>query len=113
MFGNTKTLVAALLLAPLFGVHVYKDDDQQRFAAAMEVSRTLNKPIFVGEFGAPGETPDDAAKCRRLLKAIVDLEIPPAALWVFDLKTQKEWNVTADNARAWQLDLLSEANYQP
>ena len=91
-------------------LHVYKDDDQQRFAAAMEVSLTLNKPIFVGEFGAPGETPEDAAKCRRLLKAIVDHEIPLAALWVFDLKTQKEWNVTAENARAWQLDLISEAN---
>ena len=91
-------------------LHVYDEDEIQRFAAAMNVSRTLNKPIFVGEFGAPGETPEDAAKCRRLLKAIVAHDIPLAALWVFDLKMQKKWNVTAENARPWQLDLISEAN---
>ncbi len=90
-------------------LHAYEDDDQ-RFDAAMEVSRKLNKPIFIGEFGAQCETAEQAAKCRRLLKAIVDHKIPLATLWVFDLKSQKEWNVTADNARAWQLDLISEAN---
>ncbi len=90
-------------------LHAYEDDDQ-RFAIAMEVSRKLKKPVMIGEFGAPGETPENAAKCRRLLKSIVDLHIPLAALWVFDLKSQKEFNVTADNARSWQLDLVSEAN---
>jgi len=90
-------------------LHAY-DDDDQRIVLAMEVSRKLNKPVFVGEFGAPGETPEDAAKCRRLLKAIVDHQVPLAALWVFDLKTQKDYSVTADNARAWQLDAIAEAN---
>ncbi len=90
-------------------LHAYEDDNQ-RFTAAMEVSRKLDKPIVIGEFGAPGETPEQAVKCRRLLKAIVDHDIPLAALWVFDLTSQKEWNVTSANARAWQLDLLSEAN---
>ena len=93
-------------------LHAYDDDDQQRFAASVEVSRKLNKSIIVGEFGAPGKTPEDAAKCRRLLKTIVDHHIPLAALWVFDLKSQQEFNVTADNARSWQLDLVSEANKQ-
>ena len=121
--GNTWThdtpeqFAVMLTLAnpdPINGIslHAYDDDDQQRFAAAVEVSRKLNKPIFVGEFGAPGETPEDASKCRRLLKSIVDLHIPLAALWVFDLKSQKEFNVTVDNARSWQLDLISEANRQ-
>ena len=90
-------------------LHAYEDDDQ-RFAAAMDVSRKLNKPIFVGEFGAPGETPEDAAKCRRLLKAIVDHHIPLAALWVFDLKSQKDFSVTADNSRSWQLEAIAEVN---
>jgi hypothetical protein len=95
-------------------VHAYEDDDQ-RFALAMEVSRKLNKPLFIGEFGMPGETPEYAEKFRRMLKAIADHQVPIAAMWVFDLKTQKEWNITADNARAWQLDLISEANksFQP
>jgi hypothetical protein len=90
-------------------VHAYEDDDQ-RLALIMEVSRKLNKPLFIGEFGMPGETPEYAEKLRRMLKAVVDHQVPIAALWVFDLKTQKEWNITPDNARAWQLDLISEAN---
>lgn len=91
------------------GLHAYEDDDR-RFAKAMEVSRAMNKPIFIGEFGAQGHTPGQDAKCRRLLQAILDHEIPLAALWVFDLKSQPDFTVTADNDRAWQLDLISEAN---
>jgi len=92
-------------------LHAY-EDDHRRFAAAMEVSRKLSKPIFVGEFGAPGETPGDAEKCRQLLRAILDQGIPIATLWVFDLKSQKDFNITPGNARSWQLDALVEANAQ-
>jgi hypothetical protein len=76
----------------------------------MAVARKLNKPIFIGEFGAQHETPEQNAKCRRLLKAIVEHEIPLAALWVFDHSHQKDFNVTADNVRAWQLELIAETN---
>ncbi len=92
-------------------LHAYEDDDQ-RFAAAVEVSRKLSKPIFIGEFGAQGETPGQAAKFRRLMKAIVHHQIPLAALWVFDLESQKDFNITAGNARSWQLDVIAEANRQ-
>jgi hypothetical protein len=92
-------------------VHAYEDDDQ-RFASAMEVSRRLGKPLFVGEFGAQGETPKQAAKFKRLLKAVVDHGIPLSALWVFDYAKQKDFNVSPGNARAWQLDLIAEANRQ-
>ncbi len=37
-------------------------------------------------------------------------DIPLSALWVFDLASQKEFSVTATNARSWQLDLVAEAN---
>ena len=90
-------------------VHAY-DDDDQRLALAMAASRQVNKPLFVGEFGAPGETPESADKCRRLLQSIVDHDVPLAALWVFDFAGQKEFSVTATNARAWQLDLIMDAN---
>ncbi len=93
------------------GVHAYEDDDQ-RLDGAMAVSRKMNKPVFVGEFGAQGETPEQAAKCRRLLKAIIAKGVPLAALWVFDLKNQPDFTVTPDNARAWQLDAIAEANSQ-
>ncbi len=76
----------------------------------MELARKLNKPIFIGEFGAPGETPEAATTCRRLMEAIIDHDIPLAALWVFDYPRQQDFNVTVDNARAWQLELITEAN---
>jgi endo-1,4-beta-mannosidase len=96
---------------PISGIslHAYEDDDQ-RFDEAMAVARKLNKPIFIGEFGAQHETDAQAAKCRRLVKAILDNGIPLAALWVFDHPAQKDFNITADNARAYQLDLIAEAN---
>ena len=96
---------------PISGIelHAY-DGNERRFATAMKVARQLNKPIFVGEFGAPGETSEQAATCRRLLTAIVNHEIPLAALWVFDYSRQGNLNVTADNVRAWQLDLIADMN---
>ena len=96
---------------PIDGIslHAYEDDDQ-RMAGAMAVARKSGKPLFVGEVGSPGESPAEAAKCRRLLAAIVDHGIPLAAVWVFDFPHQKEWNITADNARRWQLDAIAEAN---
>jgi len=90
-------------------VHVYGDDDQ-RLARALEVSRQLNKPLFAGEFGIGGEKSEQSAHFRRLLNAIVDQPIPLAALWVFDLSSQKDFNVTPTNARASQLDMVAEAN---
>ena len=90
-------------------LHAYENDDQ-RFAAAVAVARKLNKPLFIGEFGAGGDTPEQAAKFRRLLNAVIDHQIPLAALWVFDHANQKDLNVTGDNVRGWQLDEIAAAN---
>jgi endo-1,4-beta-mannosidase len=90
-------------------LHAY-DDDDKRLAMAMKSSRRIGKPIFVGEFGACGENPEVAPKYRRLLQAMLDNDVPLAALWVFDFASQKEFNVTPTNSRSWQLDLISEAN---
>ena len=79
-------------------------------AQAVQVAHQLNKPLFVGEFGDPGATPESEAACRRQIKAIRDAEVPLAALWVFDLANQPEFSVTATNARAGQLELVAEAN---
>lgn len=95
--------------ASAISLHAYEDDDR-RFASAMDVSRKPNKPVFIGEFGAQGGTPEQAAKFRRLLAAIEEHRIPLAALWVYDLKSQPEFNVTADNPRFWQLQAIAEAN---
>jgi uncharacterized protein (DUF2344 family) len=76
----------------------------------MEVSRLINKPVFIGEFGAQHETEPQAAKFRRLLKAVVDNDIPLATVWVFDHPAQKDFNIAVDNGRAYQLDLIVQAN---
>jgi hypothetical protein len=48
---------------------------------------------------------------RRLLGIIEESPIPLAAVWVFDLPSQNaDYNITADNARSWQLREVAEAN---
>lgn len=95
----------------LISIHTY-GEDFRRIPAAMEISRRIGKPLFVGEFGAPGETPEAESVCRRLLETILAERVPLAALWVFDHANQKDLNVTAINARAWQLDLIASVNRQ-
>ena len=90
-------------------LHLY-GDDEMRLPLAMSVSKKVNKPLLVGEFGAASGTPDEAAKFRRLLKPIVEQQIPLAALWVYDLTSQPDYSVTATNSRSWQLDAIAEAN---
>ena len=90
-------------------VHLYAVDES-RLGQAAQDARKLNKPLFVGEFGAPGQTPEAEQVCRRQLQAIRDNQVPLAALWVFDFKSQKEFNVTTSNTRSNQLTLVAEAN---
>ena len=96
---------------PISGIslHAYEDDDQ-RFPWAVEVAHKLKKPIFIGEFGAQKETPEQAAKFHRLLKAVCDSDIPLAALWVFDYPRQKDFNVVPGTARAYQLEAIAARN---
>jgi hypothetical protein len=90
--------------------HVYKVDDRTRLTQAMIVSRKLNKPLFVGEFGVPGDAPEQAIDFQQHLKAILDQQIPLSALWVFDFTNQPEFSVNETNSRNWQLESIAEAN---
>jgi hypothetical protein len=90
-------------------LHVY-DSGRQAFAASMELARRINKPLFVGEFGAEGVTAEQAAEFRTLLASVETNGVPLAALWVFDFGHQPQFNITATNARSWQLDAIVEAN---
>lgn len=90
-------------------VHAYEDDGA-RFPELLAVSRRLGKPLFVGEFGAQGSTPEQAAKFHGMLQAIVRHPIPLAALWVFDYPRQEDFNITAGNDRAYQLQAIAAAN---
>jgi len=87
-------------------LHLY-EEDRQRLAWAAELSRRLKKPLFIGEFGVAGEGPETIARFQRLLQIIRELDVPIAALWVFDYKQQqKSFNVRPDNSRRYQLDAI-------
>jgi hypothetical protein len=90
-------------------LHAY-DDAHNRFPSSRKASLRMNKAIFLGEFGVQGETPESAEKFRGMLAAITENKIPLAALWVFDYARQPKFNITATNARAWQLEAIADAN---
>lgn len=95
----------------VMSVHIYfKDDELPSLQAYLEIARKLKKPLFAGEFGVPGESEKAKTHFNKLL-ALIQTDVPLAALWVYDFPTQeKGWNVTADNPRAYQLKAIGQAN---
>jgi hypothetical protein len=100
---------------PVSGIslHAYAADDLRRFAWAQEVARQMRKPLFVGEFGvSTDQLPGDRhrAMFAEMIAAIEQGEVPLAAVWVFDFAHQKDCTITSDNARAWMLEAVKQAN---
>jgi hypothetical protein len=89
--------------------HAYRED-LGRIPDAVGVARAAAKPLFLGEFGAPGPRHMSEPDLRRALEIIESSDTVLAALWVYDYDDQPEWNVTATNERSWQLDAISAAN---
>ena len=114
---DTPEQFAEVLLADhpdpvnLISVHCY-GENVDRMEAAARAARTAGKPLFVGEFGVAGApAPDARRRFDHILAELDRCRVPMAALWVFDFPRQaQEWNVTATNARAWQLDRIAEVN---
>ena len=94
----------------MLSIHVYSEDTG-RLGDAARAATKLGKPLFVGEFGAPGE-PDTKShqQFEELLNAIEREKVPLAALWVFDFKDQGDYSVTATGTRSYQLDAITAAN---
>jgi hypothetical protein len=93
-------------------IHAY-GEDAERIAWSVQAAKSIKKPLFIGEFGVPGTGPEVEKTFRQMLKLIEESDTPLAALWVFDLPSQNEspnFNVTADNTRAYQLKEVSAAN---
>ena len=91
-------------------------------AELMAASEASGKPLFLGEFGV-GEGSDfgdpDAPATEReqleyLLNTLVEEEVPLSAIWVYDrLFTgagELDYTITPTNDRAYQLDLIADAN---
>ncbi|MDD5037575.1 MAG: cellulase family glycosylhydrolase [Methylococcaceae bacterium] len=107
----------------LISVHCYNDtptklqrkDNWERLDAAVAAARNLGKPLFVGEFQYPSEYGPDSPQARRamdeFLAKLDRLQVPLAAVWVFDFANQeKDRNITATNQRAWELPLIRAHN---
>jgi hypothetical protein len=94
----------------LISVHAYGDAARE-IRDATAVAARVRKPLFVGEFGAPGPAEKSEKEFRALLSTIEAAQVPLAALWVYDFKAQDgAWNVTAVGDRAYQLRAISAAN---
>jgi len=93
-------------------IHAYEPEDVARIPLATVASRAVRKPLFVGEFGVQGgDKPEARQKLGSILDAIQNNDVPLSALWVYDFGGQADtWNVTAANARAWQLEMIAERN---
>ncbi|MEX1048244.1 MAG: cellulase family glycosylhydrolase [Akkermansiaceae bacterium] len=91
-------------------IHAY-GADTDRIAWSVRAAESLKKPLFIGEFGVPGTGPEVEMEFRSMLRIIEESPIPLAALWVFDLPSQNaNYNITANNARSYQLREVAEAN---
>lgn len=94
----------------VISVHAY-GDCAAAIRADAALGRRWGKPLFVGEFGAPGPPGQSEAEFRTILKAVEDADVPLAALWVYDFPSQDaDFNVTSRNGRAYQLGAIADAN---
>jgi hypothetical protein len=95
--------------ADTLSVHIYTEA-ADRLAEAARAAKSSGKPLIVGEFGEPGDSGETKERFVSLLRRVEDMEIPLAALWVFDYAGQTEWSVRGDNSRSYQLQAIAEAN---
>ncbi|MCE5237750.1 cellulase family glycosylhydrolase [bacterium] len=93
----------------LVSVHIYPSALPQ-LPMAVQAAKRMRKPLFVGEFGAPGPPEKSEAPFRELLKALEDQGVPLAALWTFGGNQKDTYTVTVEGDRAYQLQSLTEAN---
>jgi hypothetical protein len=95
----------------LISVHCY-EETLGRVGEAAKAAAQTSKPLFVGEFQVPKPDSTEArGALNDFLASLKQHQVPLAAIWVFDFKAQeKDFSITTNNARAWQLGVLKEWN---
>jgi hypothetical protein len=85
---------------------------RRELTQAVEVAAQLRKPLFVGEFQVPkSEDAESHARLEKFLNRLEANKVALAAIWVFDYQSQeKDFNITAGNSRAWELEVIGAAN---
>ncbi len=95
-------------------VHEYGARAPMNISRAAALAKFWHKPLYVGEFGAPGP----AAKSRRLftaiLASILKAKVPLASVWAFDERHQtvgnNDYSITPTNNRRFMLKAIEVAN---
>jgi len=90
-------------------IHAY-GEEVPVIHAAVAIARQMGKPLFVGEFGAPGPREESEAAFAALLRAIAEAGVPLAAVWVYDHGDEDPYTVTATGNRSYQLEAIAAAN---
>lgn len=104
-------------------VHFYPDRKEKHLggvtnyeellAPIVQAAERAGKRVFVGEFGVPSSLhrSSEQDEFTAMLKALVDTGVHYAAVWVYDYAAQaNEWSITTKGARAYQLNLIAQAN---
>jgi hypothetical protein len=106
------------------GIHFYADGNDFKELGAwvnsrleyLKMIRSIadeeRRPVFVGEFGLANKPEPEATRAayKDLLEAIEKSGVDLAAFWVYDLKNQKDWNITLTNDRAYMLKEAAAVN---
>jgi hypothetical protein len=112
-----QTAEMTLLLNPdpmnMLSVHAYYENGRPpSLQPYLDTAASCKKPLFVGEFGATGNTAQTRSEFNSLLTMVGSA--PLSAMWVYDLSLQDgTCNVTPTNDRRWMLDAIESPNHRP
>jgi len=99
----------------VISVHYYPLVETYSINYFKSVADNLNKPLYVGEYGATEDPNKTSQQVQQEFDDVFDeLEnegVSLSALWVFDFDPQEgTWNVSPTNSRSYQLDAVSQAS---
>lgn len=93
---------------------------EEVYRAAVEVGQNDRRPVILVETGWSRDAPDIPGKTKRetfkrVLSAAFDNGIPFGGVWEYHSNVEaraRNWNLTFDNDRAYQLEAIQQANAQ-
>lgn len=92
----------------MLSIHAYYDKGKPpAIRDYLDMAARSKKPLFVGEFGLPGNTDETRDSFGKLLATVKSA--PLSAVWVYDRADKDSFNITATNDRRWMLEAIGES----
>jgi hypothetical protein len=112
---NDAQKMAALRLHnpdPVDCISVHYYESERDLVLAKAAADSVNKTIFVGEFGANGYTQQVEDEFDQLFANVLGSNSPISAVWVYNKENQDDYNLVADpyDLRYYQLQSIFNAN---